>query len=161
MWFMSVTVPSLLSKGAHPSWWMITRAVLILSSLIYTGSISADDSGKWIDITDRSGLENFPSSRVKFADLNHDSWPDIVLLPETNHRELPTVYINQGARAYNQEVRFQIIHDTGLPKVSRADVLVFADIDNDGSVDAIVGRYLDIYQDDYEPPQSAPMRSAG
>src|SRR5690606_12569328 len=46
------------------------------------------------------------------------------------------------------------------PPLSPRDVLTFADLDNDGQADAIVGRYLDYLQDAFTPPAHPPFRSS-
>ena len=139
---------------------MQLRDLLITGSLFFSGSVFAQDLGRWTDVTVETGLEAYPSSRVKFADLNSDGYPDVVLLPETNHRELPTVYLHSGKTVPADTTIYTKKTDTGLPRVSRADVLVFADLNNDEHQDAILGRYLDIYQDNYQPPETPPSQTA-
>ena len=139
---------------------MHLQDLLITGSLFFSGSIFAQDLGHWTDVTLEAGLEAYPSSRVKFTDLNSDGYPDVVLLPETNHRAAPTVYLHTGKSVRGGTALFTEKAGTGLPGVSRADVLVFADLDNDGHQDAILGRYLDIYQDNYEPPKTPPRQTA-
>lgn len=139
---------------------MHLRALLVSGALFINGGAVAQETASWTDITNETGLEAYPSSRVKFADLNNDIWPDIVLLPETNDRQLPTVYLHNGISANSKVAQFEKQSTVTLPPVSRADTVVFADINNDGNQDAIIGRYLDIYQDDYEPPASPPSKTA-
>lgn len=139
---------------------MYLRALLVTSSLVFSCALVAQDLGYWSDNTNKAGLESYSTSRVKLNDLNGDHWPDVVLLPETNHRESPVVYMHTGASEGGSQPYLTKKTNTGLPALSRADVLVFADLNNDGISDAIIGRYLDIYQDDYQPPEENPTRTA-
>jgi hypothetical protein len=56
--------------------------------------------------------------------------------------------------------RFERTPSPGLPPLSPRDVLTFADLDNDGRADAIVGRHLDYLQETFAPPALPPFRTA-
>lgn len=94
-------------------------------------------SGRMIDVTEAIGLgptvvpEIVP--RVCFADLNRDDWPDVVV---NRHR----VFLNVADSSSPVGRRFQEIPaaQTGLQEPLGGTATVFADIDNDGMLDAVV-----------------------
>ncbi|MCB1123820.1 MAG: VCBS repeat-containing protein, partial [Verrucomicrobiae bacterium] len=135
---------------------MFSRTACLLFYFISACSVYLRAEERWLDITAEAGLDHHPTSRVKFANLNNDLWPDIVMQPESGEGESPTIYLHSGT---TDTVRYIRKTDTNLPSVYPGDTLVFADLDNDGNQDAILGRYLDIYQDNYQPPASPPDRS--
>lgn len=120
----------------------------------------AGELPKWIDATEVSGLGQQAISRLKFADLNSDRRPDIIIQPETADGAVPLVYLQTGQTAPSDPPAFVRKPDTNLPHLQRGDVLIFADLDNDGHLDAVLGRYLDLYQETYTPPPFEPTRSA-
>lgn len=113
----------------------------------------------WDDVTEAVGLAGHPVSQLKFADLNGDSFPDVILIPASRSAEKPRVFIHPGVGSASLPA-YRELTDHGLPPMTAADILVFADLDNDGIHDAILGRYLDFYQEDYEPPAEGPTRNA-
>ena len=108
----------------------------------------------WEDASQSLGLDGMPASRVKFSDLDHDGAPDAIILIEAAGKATPYVFLNR----LKTEGRFLKLPEE-LPVMSLADVLIFADLDQDGVRDAILGRYLDFYQENYAPPEP-PDRSA-
>ncbi|MEX0326214.1 MAG: FG-GAP repeat domain-containing protein, partial [Puniceicoccaceae bacterium] len=134
------------------------RRSFYTSILITTLSATLLHAGTpWEDITMEVGIGQNHVARLKFADLNNDHWPDIIILPEFRAGGEPLVFLNSGD---GDSVQFQPLSSTGLPSLDRGDVLAFADLNNDGTADAILGRYLDIYQEDYSPPAEEPARTA-
>lgn len=114
----------------------------------------------WIDVTAESGLDGYEASRVKFADLNNDGRPDVVILHDGREDAVPAVFLQQPNDEAGARPTFEKLSESGLPPMRQGDVVVFADLDNDGVQDAVIGRYLDIYQDDYEPRPYAASRTA-
>lgn len=101
------------------------------------------------DATDAAGLGGLSSARVCFADLNADGRPDVVI-----DRHL--VFLNRPGEG--GVPRFERVEPTGLPDPGKGDVLVFADLDNDGHADAILGRSNDVNAPTYEPPPEGAPR---
>ncbi|EDY82746.1 FG-GAP repeat domain protein [Verrucomicrobiia bacterium DG1235] len=135
------------------------RFAAAAAALLLATSLGAAVQSHWIRATDSAGLDGIQSSRLKFADLNNDLRPDAVILP--NDRTSPLrLFLNQAAPNTSLDFRYIEISNTGLPALSKADIIVFADIDNDGTQDAIIGRNLDIYQSDYKPPDEEPTHSS-
>ena len=116
----------------------------------------------WTEVTQAAGLGGHQSSRLKFVDLNSDTRSDAVILAESAGGAQPLVFLNLSEQAGDSRLSFHYepVEDTGLPNLQIGDVLVFSDLDNDGHADAILGRYLDIYQDDYSPPAQGPLRTS-
>ena len=140
---------------------MTTKPLLhLLCALSGISVLNAGAGTPWQDATAAAGLGQNAVSRVKFADLNTDGRPDIVMIPEGREPARPIVFLQAGRDAAHEEPPFTIKEETGLPMLQTGDILVFADMDNDGHADAVIGRYLDIYQDDYAPPPSPPTQSA-
>lgn len=110
---------------------MLGMAALALASWLQ------QPAGHMIDVTEAVGLgpavvpEVVP--RVCFADLNRDDWPDLVV---NRHR----VFINVADPASPIGRRFQEIpaEKTGLQEPLGGTATVFADLDNDGMLDAVI-----------------------
>ena len=128
-----------------------------LLPVLFPSSLSLPAESAWPDIPIDAGIGQQSASRLKFADLNNDHWPDIIILPEIRTGGAPTVLLHAGAIS---PVHYLPFPSTGLPPLRRGDILAFADLNNDGNTDAIIGRYLDIYQEDYTPPADEPTRTA-
>lgn len=99
----------------------------------------------FVDATARLGLDATGASRVRFADVNNDGFADIVYQPPAKRRfpEAPVVMLHSGGgSAGGTGVRFAAFDGHGLPALEPNDMVVFADLDDDGLTDAIVTRYL-------------------
>lgn len=107
----------------------------------------------WRDISDSAGLGNIQASVIKFSDINGDGWPDIVAIPRKTPAP-PQIFLHWGIPS--ETPSFELFTESNLPVLQSGDVLVFADIDNDGNSDALLSRYLDLYQDKYVPPAEPP-----
>lgn len=89
-----------------------------------------------VDVTDAVGLgkDVVPETvaRVCFADLNRDGWPDLVV---DRHR----VFLNVADAKSPIGRRFSEVapEKTHLPKPQVSTMAAFADLDNDGKLDAI------------------------
>lgn len=132
---------------------------LLLTSFSLSLSSACADSTSWRDITSASGLGQHSAARLKFANLNNDRLPDVVIFQKTRDPAPPFVYIQMPPKRPGSVPAFSLKTDSGLPALSSGDSIVFADLENDGNQDALIVRYLDIYQDDYEPPAEAPTRT--
>jgi len=133
---------------------------LFLGAILLPSTTIAQDAAQWIDITNEAGLGQNAISQLKFVDLNSDGNCDIVMIPDSADPTSPIVYMHSGQASSQGAPAFEQKTDSALPRVQRGDILIFADLDNDGHKDAIIGRYLDIYQDDYAPPADLPDRNA-
>jgi len=90
------------------------------------------------------GIEQVPASvsRLCFADLNDDGWPDVVL-----DRHL--VYLNVAAEepAGSRTFRAQSHDTTHLLEPEGGRVTIFCDVDGDGRLDAVHGEYVDLHRE--------------
>jgi hypothetical protein len=133
-------------------------SLLVFSPVLLAAAACAGAS--WVDLAPASGLALDAPAALKFTDLNGDGWPDVVIIPDSPEPVSPRVFLHPGP-AYGEGGPRYLEHlDHGLPLVARGDVLVFADLDNDGHGDALHACYLDPYQDDYQPRAHPPGRTA-
>lgn len=110
----------------------------------------------FVDATARVGLEDedapISAAHVCAADLDGDGFDDLII-------GRTRVFMNRAAEDGSRT--FEEMERNGLPPHRRGDVVVFADLDNDGTSDAIVARSLDVNNDDYAPPeQGTPQKLA-
>jgi len=123
--------------------------LLTLSAL--AGVLNAAPAPVFEDATDAVGLGGLSAARVCFVDLNADGRPDVVI-------DRALVFLNRAGEGGSPH--FEPVATTGLPEVRKGDVLVFADLDNDGFADAILGRSNDVHAETYEaPPEGTPQVS--
>jgi len=107
------------------------------------------------DHTRAAGLPDLNVSRVTSVDLTGDGFADLIARPNGRSNHDARVFVFQP-----DEGTFTAVAPSGLPELNARDVLTFADMNNDGQADAIVARYLDYLQDDFELPAQAPQRTA-
>lgn len=104
---------------------------------------------RFVDATARVGLEDegspISAAHVCAADLDGDGFDDLII---GRTRVFMNRATEDGARTFVEVDR------AGLPEHRRGDVVVFADLDNDGRSDAIVARSLDVDNDSYQPPKA-------
>lgn len=106
------------------------------------------------DATARVGLEDgdapIQAVHVAAADLDGDGFDDLVV-------GRSRVFMNRPADGGGR--RFEEVLGHGLPAPRAGDVLVFADLDNDGHADAIIARSLDVHAEGYTPPEGGTPRA--
>lgn len=128
----------------------------MISTLLLTVIALASESEGLLDTTEVVGLGpealGIPAehaargvSRVCFADLNGDSFPDVVV---DRHR----VFLNVAGEEELGCRRFDRVsaERTGLLEPANGTVTVFADLSDDGILDAIVGEYVDLGKEGWE-----------
>ena len=115
----------------------------LLSFLVVLVPVPQDTGApRFVDASEILGLgrDDVPTavSRLCFADLNDDGWPDVVL-----NRHL--VYLNVAAGDGAEGRRFRAVPPsyTGLRVPDRGTVTVVVDVDDDGVLDAVLGEYVD------------------
>jgi hypothetical protein len=117
--------------------------LLLIGGLCAAGAADAPaEPARFVDVTEAVGLgaDVIPEtvSRLCLADVNDDGWPDAII---DRHR----VFLNAADDASPIGRRFVGVpaEETGLREPERSTVTVFADLDNDGLLDALVGEYID------------------
>lgn len=134
---------------------------LLILTLAISASNTTSPANPWIDATASAGLDGQSLSHLKFADINNDHRPDAILLPKDSRGSPPRFFMNKPQESGGPlPFSFQPLPTSNFPAIRAADILVFADLNNDGMQDAILGRDNDIYQENYTPPKSGPKRSA-
>lgn len=136
---------------------MVKKNIPLLA-LIAVACTTAHASPSLTDITREAGLPYLDASRVVSVDLNADGHADLIIRPNGNANHIPLVFL--AASSATTPPRFVALSDSGLPELNARDVLTFADLNNDGTPDAIVARYLDYLQPNFQPPANGPTRSA-
>ncbi len=111
----------------------------MLSALL---SVKPVQPHHFLDITDAVGLSSdivgTGIARSLFADLNNDGFSDIVLDRSRVFLNVPDTQMRTSmGRAFLE------VDSPGLPDPRRGDQYVFADLNNDDALDAIVIRHID------------------
>ena len=118
-------------------------------NLLVLAVVCATEGARFVDLTDAVGLgpDVVPEtiSRLCLVDLNADGRPDAVI---DRHR----VFINTAEPASPIGRRFVEIPtaQTHLREPDRSTVTAFADLDNDGRLDAIVAEYVNRFDEKWE-----------
>lgn len=120
--------------------------------LLCAGQAAEPGAPRFVEAAAESGLGGLAAARVCLADVNGDGRPDAVI---DRHR----VFLNREDAGSPHGVWFEEIR-SGLPAPRAGDCCVFADLDNDGNLDAVFTRYLDVNNEAYEPPAEGPERTA-
>lgn len=121
------------------------RNILLGSLACINAYSAAQDGGHYfVDITDEVGLSSdivgSSIARSCFVDLNNDGWPDVVVDRQQVFLNVPDTENIENNISGRKLVE---VTDCGLPVPGRGDVVVFADIDNDGNIDAVLLRSVD------------------
>ncbi len=131
-----------------PSIRRISPLYSITAALIAANSFtSARAQLAFTDATSQAGLANITAARLCFADLNNDTRPDaIIRCIEPGKPDRYRVFLNtpRNPDTANPATFAFTELTTNLPTPAAGDCLVFADLNNDGTQDAIITRYLDI-----------------
>lgn len=141
---------------------MILRFLLtaVVATVLPVAAPAADDAGRFPNMREALGLPPLNAARLSSADLNRDGCDDLIVRPQSSQAEVPLVFLWRAEPGNPLGGRFDQHAATDLPALDGRDTITFADLDNDGATDAIVGRYLDYLQDHFVPPAGSPARSA-
>jgi len=133
----------------------------LLNFLLVLGFSSVSPAAPaFLEVADEVGLGVISGGRTRTADIDGDGRSDLILFPTSRKEAIaPIVFRNVDDPESPAGFRFVLLEDTGLPRLMFGDIVVFADIDNDGHKDAIITRYLDYLQDDFSEPIDPPLRS--
>ena len=123
---------------------MYTSRIIALACVLNAGVLLAADENLgpplFEDVTQAVGLRGVEAVRVAFADLNGDGYAD-ALIGRTN------VFLNERGRRF---VRFEGGRALAPEGVRGPNVVQLGDVNNDGRLDAYVGRYTELAKEGYE-----------
>jgi hypothetical protein len=125
-----------------------------------SSTLASSPNPGFLEVADEVGLGVISGGRTRTADIDGDGRSDLMLFPTSREEPMaPLIWRNLADPDSPVGFRFVPLKDTGLPRMMFGDLVVFADIDNDGRKDAVITRYLDYLQDDFVEPIDPPVRS--
>ncbi|MFG0253216.1 MAG: CRTAC1 family protein [Phycisphaerales bacterium JB038] len=103
-------------------------------------SLVALQPREFLDVTEEVGLGDVAATRLCFLDLNRDGYSDLVV---DRHRVFLNVAQEGTGAQLARRFRELPLEEVGLPEPVDGGPVVFADLDNDGILDALITRYVD------------------
>ncbi|MBC7771306.1 MAG: CRTAC1 family protein [Pyrinomonadaceae bacterium] len=141
---------------------LLTRALcfgvaITFPALAHVAASRLEPPIRFIDATDELGIGAINSTRLCFADVNSDGRTDVVIRTSDAYR----IFLHTLDAASKHGFKYvELLDPSGLPKPRDGDCMVFADIDNDATTDAILTRYLDINNEKFKAPEDQPTQTA-
>jgi hypothetical protein len=118
-----------------------------------TDAGSEEEEAYFTDMAGECGLAGVPAQRTAFVDLDGDGFPDCVM-SNLWKEKASFVFLNrpgEGGRVFENFTEGSGLTASLDGKGKRApSVLVFADVDNDGDMDAFSGMNMEINKPDWE-----------
>lgn len=141
----------------------IIQLIILCILTFTTGVFSQVPNKTWLtDITSEVGLKEAKGSRVAFADINNDGYPDLIWGGDVgiikNHVRIFLNVENPDKTSPHKRIFVDFTEESGISK-SRipgnperiADISALADFNNDGYIDIVTSIYyhrLQMYADD-------------
>jgi len=138
------------------------KALVLVGFLLamVSPTLASSPTPGFLEVADEVGLGVISGGRTRTADIDGGGRSDLMLFPTSRKEPMaPLIWRNLADPGSPVGFRFVPLKDTGLPRMMFGDLVVFADIDNDGRKDAVITRYLDYLQDDFVEPIDPPVRS--
>ncbi|MCK4872650.1 MAG: CRTAC1 family protein [Phycisphaerales bacterium] len=106
---------------------------------------------QFMDVTEQVGLGGLAASRVCLVDLDGDGYSDAVV---DRYRVFMNRPAGEGEQANGMSIGRRFVEippeQTGLLKPRSGGTCNFADLDNDGLLDAVITRYVDLKNEQWE-----------
>ncbi len=102
---------------------------------------------EFLDVTAEVGLADISATRLCFVDLNRDGYSDLVV---DRHRVFLNVARDEAGPRLERRFTELPSDEVGLPEPVDGAPVVFADLDNDGIVDAFLTRSVDRLNPNWE-----------
>ena len=131
--------------------------ITVLLALAWTGGAQGVEGRPkhplFVDVTESVGLGpaaiQETVSRVCFADLDNDGFPDVVVDRWRVFMNRPSALTSNIGSSKSKRSFVEVVAN-GLSKPDRYTVTSFADLNNDGKLDAIVAEYVDSKNPDWQ-----------
>lgn len=127
---------------------------VVLCLLAASSAFGGEDAPYFVDVAKEAGLASVPAIRAAFVDLNGDGFLDCVLKHKSTY-----VFLNIGRGKGGGFMPFTEPSRIAWPGEEtaerRAGVLIFADVDNDGDMDAFSGMFCDFENPSFKGDRTA------
>lgn len=135
-----------------PTGYLVRRVGLIMLMIVSVTVIPSEEDNKYFtNISAQTGLNTVPAQRVAFVDIDGDNYLDCVtrrIWQDNNWKDKPTTTVFLNKPDTTGRILQNVTKESGLAlgtdgSIRDSGSLIFADVDNDGDLDAFSGIYYD------------------
>ncbi len=138
------------------------RLLVVVSFLWGCASLEAGEGAWFENAAGRAGIGGVKTLRCRFADIDGDRWPDVVLGTDRVYRNEPRE-AGPGGRGFED-----VTERAGFERIFRSDegrgpasFCLAGDVDNDGDVDLFVARNCEPEKPAQGPGRNLPAEKEG